>query len=201
MNFSIKPITEKYLNEAIELHTKVFFNNEPLTPKLGISIGEFKKIIGEDLLFSINKGYSIGAFDNNKLIGFIVCSDTDNSKSKQKIEDSNDPFQKLHLAVKKLNVVLNKDPFKGQKLFHIKTMGVDESYVGHGIGKGLIKKAIEIAQNNKFKYIYAECTNIFSERGMVNNGFEVIYQYAWKDSGIKEFEDVPGNFSLTVKSL
>lgn len=50
MNFLIQPITEKYLDEALQLHTDVFFNNEPLTPRLNISKNEFKKIIGKQLL-------------------------------------------------------------------------------------------------------------------------------------------------------
>lgn len=80
-------------------------------------------------------------------------------------------------------------------------MGVDKSYVGYGIGKELIKKALQIAQDNNFDYIYAECTNIFSENGILNNGFEIVHQYAWKDCGIKEFENLAGNFSLTVKNI
>lgn len=80
-------------------------------------------------------------------------------------------------------------------------MGVDKSYVGYGIGKELIKKALQIAQDNNFDYIYAEYTNIFSENGMLNNGFEIAHQYEWKDCGIKEFENLAGNFSLTVKNI
>lgn len=75
MNFLIQPITEKYLDEALQLHIDVFFNNEPLTPRLNILKNEFKKIIDKQLLSSIRNEYSIGAFNNNELITFIICSD------------------------------------------------------------------------------------------------------------------------------
>ena len=142
MNFLIQPITEKYLDEALQLHTDVFFNNEPLTPRLNISKNEFKKIIGKQLLSSIRNGYSIGAFNNNELIGFIICSDMNDSSKDQTLSlNSKNPFKKLHLAIEKLNIVLKQEPFINKKLFHIETMGVDKSYVGYGIGKELIKKA------------------------------------------------------------
>ena len=202
MNFLIQPITEKYLNEALKLHIDVFFNNEPLTPRLNILKNEFKKIIDKQLLSSIRNEYSIGAFNNNELITFIICSDmNDLSKDQTLSLNFKNPFKKLHLAIEKLNIVLKQEPFITKRLFHIETMGVDKSYVGYGMGKELIKKALQIAQDNNFDYIYAECTNIFSENGMLNNGFEIAHQYEWKDCGIKEFENLAGNFSLTVKNI
>lgn len=146
MNFLIQSITEKYLDEALQLHIDVFFNNEPLTPRLNILKNEFKKIIGKQLLSSIRNGYSIGAFNNNELIGFIICSDMNDSSKDQTLSlNSKNPFEKLHLAIEKLNIVLKQEPFINKKLFHIETMGVDKSYVGYGIGKELIKKALQIA--------------------------------------------------------
>lgn len=113
MNFLIQPITEKYLDEALQLHIDVFFNNEPLTPRLNILKNEFKKIIGKQLLSSIRilssirNEYSIGAFNNNELIAFIICSDmNDLSKDQTLSLNFKNPFKKLHLAIEKLNIVL-----------------------------------------------------------------------------------------------
>ena len=106
MNFLIQPITEKYLNEALKLHIDVFFNNEPLTPRLNILKNEFKKIIDKQLLSSIRNEYSIGAF-NNELIAFIICSNmNDLSKDQTLSLNFKNPFKKLHLAIEKLNIVL-----------------------------------------------------------------------------------------------
>ncbi len=65
----------------------------------------------------------------------------DSSKDQTLSLNSKNPFEKLHLAIEKLNIILKQEPFINKKLFHIKTMGVDKSYVGYGIGKELIKKA------------------------------------------------------------
>ncbi len=200
MNLSIQPITVKYFEQTLQLHTDVFFKEEPLTPKLDISVKDFKKIIGKQILASINKEYALGAFDSNKLVGFIICSQHENNELEISKEDRA-PFEKLDKAVERLDLILNKDPYDGNKLFHIETMGIDRTYIGHGIGKKLIKQAVELAKKYNFKYIYAECTNIYSEKGMLHNGFEIIHKYPWKDSHIEEFKTIPGNFSLVVKQI
>lgn len=198
MGFLIHSITETYLEQLLQLHIDAFLEREPVTIALGVSARHFAESKRQELLMSIRKAYAIGAFDDNKLIGFIICSHDAYSPERPQMPEE---FQKLSDAFKKLDAPLNKKPYVGKKLFHLETIGVDEAYAGHGIGSDLVKKAVEIARKDNFAYAYAECTNIRSVRNMINNGFQIIHHYPWQESGIKEFENIEGNFSLTVKSF
>ncbi|XP_036142829.1 dopamine N-acetyltransferase isoform X2 [Monomorium pharaonis] len=84
----------------------------------------------------------------------------------------------LHHLDKGVNMV---GQFRDSNVLEVRIVSVDINWRGKGIAKTLIEKAGEIAKQQGFHYLRADCTSLFSAKICERLGFEQIYKINYSD--------------------
>ncbi|HSW70345.1 MAG TPA: pyridoxal-dependent decarboxylase [Gammaproteobacteria bacterium] len=161
--YTIRTLTDDYINSALELFIKSFCDSEPITRHLNMKYDDYEPFAREVLEKAAKEGMSVIAIDrNNKVIAVAVSEDMANffvphlaKYPKMKpifalLSELDKPFMK------------GKDFLKG-KIAHVSVAVVDSKHRGKGLSTAIDMACGELAVRKGFDFAYAEFTSDVSE--------------------------------------
>ncbi|KRT78701.1 Acetyltransferase [Oryctes borbonicus] len=98
-------------------------------------------------------------------------------------ENSNPKFCKIIRFLKhieKESDIFGKYP-EMSKILCVKILSVDGAWRGRGIAKELMHKTRELASQESFGLVRADCTSYYSAKALAKLGFECIYTLQYSD--------------------
>lgn len=95
---------------------------------------------------------------------------------------TNAKFKKILRLLHHVDKNVNMDgQFRDLNVLEIRIISVDTNWRGRGVAKALIEKTAEIAKEQGFHYMRADCTSFFSGNLCVRIGFDIIYKLNYND--------------------
>ncbi|GAB1866855.1 N-acetyltransferase domain-containing protein [Camponotus japonicus] len=190
MDYHIQIINKDDKLKVLKFLRRFFFRDEPLNQSIQL-IPE-----GEDSTCAELEDYcSHSSFENNLSLMAVTASGAIigvllNGKSEPPPEEEpeyiesckNAKFKKilrlLHYVDKNVNV---SGRFQDLNVLEIKIISVNTNWRGKGVAKALIEKTLEIAKEQGFHYVRADCSSLFSGKLCERIGFDTIYKLNYSD--------------------
>lgn len=218
MDYHIEIISKDDKCRVLKFLRRYFFRDEPLNKSIQlIPEGE------NSTCLELEEYCSHTSFENNlsfmavstsgAIIGVLLNGKMDSpSPSNEEPEYirscKNPKFKKILRLLHYIDKNVNADGrFQDVNVLEIRIISVDTNWRGKGVAKALIKKTIEIANEQGFHYVRADCTSLFSGKLCARFGFDAIYKLLYKDyvdeNGKPIFSPAPPHEAATtyVKKL
>ncbi|XP_020293505.1 dopamine N-acetyltransferase-like isoform X2 [Pseudomyrmex gracilis] len=191
MDYHIEIITKNDKLRVLKFLRRFFFRDEPLNQSIQL-IPE-----GEDSTCVELEDYcSYASFENNLslmavsanggIIGVLLNGKMDPPLDEEEPEYirlcKNAKFKKILKLLHHIDRNVNVDGrFRDLNVLEIRIISVDTNWRGKGVAKTLIEKTTEIAKEQGFHYIRADCTSLFSGKLCARLGFDAIYTLNYTD--------------------
>lgn len=190
MDYHIEIITKDAELRVLKFLRRFFFRDEPLNHSIEL-IPE-----GEDsTCLELEEYCCSSSFDNN--LSLMAVSSTGaiigvllNGKLEEFHEEEpeyitnckNPKFKKILRLLRHVDKRVNANgQYRGLNVMEIRIISVDSNWRGKGVAKGLMEKSIEIAREQNFQVIRADCSSLFSGKLCARIGFEVVHELNYKD--------------------
>lgn len=190
MDYHIEIINKDDKLKVLKFLRRFFFRDEPLNQSIQL-IPE-----GEDSTCMELEDYcSHSSLENNLSLMAVSASGTIvgvqlngkmNPPSKEEPEYirlcKNEKFKKILRLLHYIDKDVNRGgQFRDSNVLEIRIISVDTNWRGKGVAKNLIEKTMEIAKEQGFHYIRADCTSFFSGKLCARLGFDAIYNLNYSD--------------------
>ncbi|XP_071634644.1 arylalkylamine N-acetyltransferase 1 isoform X1 [Temnothorax longispinosus] len=190
MDYHIEIINKDDKLKVLKFLRRFFFRDEPLNQSIQL-IPE-----GEDSTCMELEDYcSHSSLENNlslmavsasgAIVGVLLNGKMDppSNEEPEYIQScKNAKFKKilrlLHHIDKGVNI---NGQYRDFNVLEVRIISVDTNWRGKGVGKTLIEKSMEIAKEQGFHYIRADCTSFFSGKLCARLGFDAIYNLNYND--------------------
>ena len=164
-----------------ELDQKVNEQQETMSQALGIDVNSyvsFAEIVSQR---AIQYQLSLVAKneDSGDVVGFSILEDF--LGETPNLEDVDSRFLPIMNVVDELKKwYINNYAIKSGEILYISMTGVDEKYQGQGIAHQLMEETFQVARNNNYKGIIAECTGAITQHIRAKHGFKVVKEIEYK---------------------
>lgn len=190
MDYHIEIINKDDKLRVLKFLRRFFFRDEPLNQSIQL-IPE-----GEDSTCTELEDYcSHSSFENNlslmavstsgAIIGVLLngkMAPLSNEEPEYIRLCKNAKFKKILKLLHQLDKgVIVGGQFRDSNVLEIRIVSVDTNWRGKGVAKALIEKIEEIAKQQGFHYLRADCTSFFSSKICERLGFEQIYKLNYSD--------------------
>ncbi|KAL0106029.1 hypothetical protein PUN28_016032 [Cardiocondyla obscurior] len=184
MDYHIEVIKKDDKMKVLKFLRRFFFRDEPLNQSIQL-IPE-----GEDsTCIELEEYCSNSSLDNNlslmavsssgAVIGVVLNGKMDppSNEEPEYIQlCKNAKFKKILRLLHHVDKNVNKDGrFQDANVLEIRIISVDTNWRGKGVAKTLMEKTIEVAKEQEFHYVRADCTSFFSGKLCERIGFHVIH--------------------------
>lgn len=199
---NIVPLKQDNLEETIDCFSDIF-TGEIMSKALKIDKDSYYPYAKINCERAINNLSLIAKNKENEVIGLMLLDDF--SKSKYYSEESCDTrFNIMNNFFDKLHEWYLDYPINQGEILHLAWIGVKEEYQKKGIASLLIKQINEIAINNNYQKIIAECTGVISQYICRKRNFRTIKELnygKYKYNGKKVFKGIinPNSCKLMLK--
>jgi len=207
-DYEIKTATTEDIPGIFEFTNKYFFTGEPLNEKLNTLGRNTSHTYTLEMCYTpgIEKGlcYMI-ITKSGEIIAYIENAEIkpqSTSISEDDESDSNSNFD-----IKQVSNLLNhietqigllaKLENSNDKELAVKYIAVHEAWRNKGLGRKLLEKTCELANQKGFKQIRSTCTSAYSAKMFANCEFECVYALKyedWKNEGKMDFLPHPPHF-------
>jgi len=183
------------------------FTQETMSQALGIDVNSyvsFAEIVSQR---AIQYQLSLVAKneDSGDVVGFSILEDF--LAETPNLEDVDSRFLPIMNVVDELKKwYINNYAIKSGEILYISMTGVDEKYQGQGIAHQLMEETFQVARNNNYKGIIAECTGASTQHIRAKHGFKVVKEIEYKTFLYNEelvFKDIekPSGCQLMLKTF
>jgi len=181
----------------IDIFTDSFCNSEPMTQHLNINPVNFKEFTAEVTENAIKDRLSIVATCNKKV---IACTLIEDLAAMHDVPVDFDPNFKYIIGVLEK---LGEDFFTNKEftkccIAHLFITAVSKDFRGKGLSTQVNFRAMNLASENGFKFVYSELTNHLNTQGIINhlaNKKRLIGSCVYNEfemDGIKPFANLDG---------
>lgn len=195
--FRYEILTERHVDQVVNVFTYAFCDSEPMTAYLDMDYDRYKtfaRVVTEN---AVKDGFSIVALDADKVIACGLVEDLANPPDIPTDFDPN--FKYILTLLDGLGSHFFKDKkFKNNLISHLFITAVHQDYRHRGISTQINFRAMDLAAQHGFQFMYAELTNFYNELGIIRhlkNNKRLIGSAIYKDfvcEGIKPFEFLNG---------
>lgn len=158
----------KHIDGVVELFTHAFCDDEPMTHYLRMKYGpymEFTRIVTEN---AVKDGYSVVALDKEKVIACALSEDLANVHDIPIDFDPN--FKYIISLLEQLGgQYFENKKFEKNLIMHLFITAVAKEYRHLGLSTQINFRAMDVAAQNNFKFVYCELTNIWNEKGIMDH--------------------------------
>ncbi|KYN39137.1 hypothetical protein ALC56_06563 [Trachymyrmex septentrionalis] len=191
MDYHIEIINKDDKLRVLKFLRRFFFRDEPLNQSIQL-IPE-----GEDSTCAELEEYCCNAsFENNMslmavsasgtIVGVLLNGKMDNPLSNEEPEYirscKNAKFKKILRLLHHLDKSVNMGGrFRDLNILEVRIISVDTNWRGRGVGTILMGKTAEMAKEQGYHYLRADCTSVFSAKMCERLGYEQIYKINYKD--------------------
>ncbi len=194
--FYIVPFDKNDLEQTIRCMSHSFAQ-EPMSQALGIDANSYIAWAEIVCQKAIQEQLSLVAKDEKSgdVIGFSIFEDLIADIPNFAHIDSR--FQIILRFLSKLNEwYLKNYPVKSGTILHLFMIGVDEQHRGKGIAKKLMEATFNVAINNNYTSIIAECTGVITQHICAKYDFKELQESEYKTyvyNGELVFKDIQEN--------
>ena len=199
MGLEYRVLEDSDVQNASECIARAFSTNDVLSIALGIGLEDWRKFAKQETLKSIDDGLSIGAFDEDKLVGVSLVCDLAkyNSEGYNEIE-SFVPIYNL------LNELSRGYEMKG-RIAHASLLGVMPKYTDNPrVAVRIIKDSVGLIRSEGYDKIVGEMTSPYAQMVTRLAGFRAINEISYKDfiyKGEKIFKGIINAKSCMLMEL
>ncbi|XP_014470404.1 PREDICTED: dopamine N-acetyltransferase-like isoform X2 [Dinoponera quadriceps] len=190
MDYHIEIINKDDKLRVLKFLRRFFFRDEPLNQYIKlIPEGEDSTCIElEDYCSnaSLGNNFSLMAVSaSGAIVGVILNGKMDPPSSEEPEyiwSCTNVKFKKILRLLRYVDERVNAGgQFRDLNIMEIRIISVDTNWRGQGIAKALIEKTVEIAKEQEFHYVRADCTSLFSAKLCARAGFDMVYKLDYSD--------------------
>ncbi|XP_012228663.1 arylalkylamine N-acetyltransferase 1-like isoform X2 [Linepithema humile] len=190
MDYHVEIINKDDKLRVLKFLRRYFFRDEPLNQSIQlIPEGEDSTCLElEDYCShaSLENNLSLMAVSTSgAIIGVLLNGKMDppSCEESEYIRScKNAKFKKILRLLHYIDKNVNADgQFRDSNVLEIRIISVDTNWRGKGVAKILIEKTIEIAKEQGFHYVRADCTSLFSGKLCARFGFDAIYKLSYTD--------------------
>lgn len=161
-------LQEKHIDGVVDLFTHAFCDDEPMTHYLKMKYGpytEFTRIVTEN---AVKDGYSVVALDKGKVIACALSEDLSNAHD---IPIDFDPNFKYIISLLETlgGGFFENKKFEKNLIMHLFITAVAKDYRHLGLSTQINFRAMDLAAQKNFKFVYCELTNIWNEKGIMDH--------------------------------
>ncbi|MFN7414477.1 MAG: GNAT family N-acetyltransferase [Dolichospermum sp.] len=157
------------------------FTQETMSQALGIDVNSYVSLAEIFSQRAIQYQLSLVAKneDSGDVVGFSILEDF--LAETPNLEDVDSRFLPIMNVVDELKKwYINNYAIKSGEILYISMTGVDEKYQGQGIAHQLMEETFQVARNNNYKGIIAECTGASTQHICAKHGFKVVKEIEYK---------------------
>lgn len=197
-HFQYEVASRRHKKGIIKVFTDAFCEAEPMTRYLKVDPKRFKSFTKEVTENAIRDQLSIVALDKGKVIACTLLEDFAAMHDVPTMFDKNFKYIISLLETLGGDFFINKK-FEKNNVAHLFITAVAKEYRHKGISTQVNFRAMNLAAQRGFKFVYSELTNVFNERGifnyMINNHKRLLGACDYKDfeiDGVKPFSHLKG---------
>lgn len=157
---------------AIELIARVFSRDEPLAVTVGQTRAEFTAMLGIFLPAAIPDALTMGAFDEQKLVG-IALTTAFSFTPPPEIEGTSPNYPPIGALIEALERDYERQNAERlDRCAHIHMLALDDAARGLGVAQALVQATTENACAKGFDAMLSDATNPTSQQVFAKQGFE-----------------------------
>ena len=167
----IVPFEKSDLEQTIRCLSRSF-TSETMSKALGIDVKNYTSFAEIFCQKAIKEQLSLVAKDDQSgdVVGFSILEDfVTEVPNLDRLDPRFIPI--LNLVFELDDWYKSKYPVKSGEILHIFLTGVDEQYRGQGIVHKLMEETFNVAKNNGYSKIMAECTGVITQHIRAKYGF------------------------------
>lgn len=189
-------LTPHDIDQVVDVFTTAFCRSEPMTHYLQMDHDQYRVFARAVAEKASEDQLSVVCKDGEKVAAFALVEDL---AAPGPIPDFDPKFSYILALLEKLG----ESYFPGKKIpigqiAHLFITAVDENYRHRGLSKQVNFRAMDLAAQHGFSYMYCELTHPFNQRGIIphlSNPKRFIGSCLYRDfvfQGIHPFADLPG---------
>ncbi len=164
-NYHCKILTNQYAEQVIDVFTRAFCHDEPMTNYLHMDETKYREFAREVTNKAIEDELSIVALDEDKVIALALVEDLADPGS---IPDFDPKFNDILALLDTLGGDFFKEKnFPSKHVAHLFITAVDENYRSEKLSTLVNFSVMDIAAQKGFDFMYCEFTNFLNEKGTV----------------------------------
>ncbi|MBA3661862.1 MAG: hypothetical protein H0W64_09050 [Gammaproteobacteria bacterium] len=195
-SYQYKLLTKAYIDQVVHVFTTAFCRSEPMTHYLKMDEEQYKIFARAVTEKACEDQLSIIALENDKVIACALVEDIANPGP---IPDFDPKFEFILGLLEELGkAFFEKKSFPRNHIAHLFITAVDEDHRHLGLSKQVNFRAMDLASEKGFEFIYCELTHIYNELGIMHhlqNPKKLIGTRLYRDfiyKGSKPFLGLPG---------
>lgn len=165
IHFTYEILQTKHIDQVVEVFTKAFCRSEPMTAYLEMDENKYKIFARAVAEQAYKDKLSVVALDDDKVVAIALTEDL---AAPGPLPDFDPKFENILSLLEHLgkNFFANK-VFKRGHIAHLFITAVDDDYRNLGLSKQVNFRAMDLAAQLGFDFIYCELTNFFNEKGLI----------------------------------
>lgn len=197
--YAYQLLTPDYVDQVVDVFTYAFCRSEPMTHYLHLDENKYKLFARAVSEKACNDKLSIISLDGEKV---IACALVEDLADPGAIPDFDPQFEYILALLEKLG----ENYFPGKKFMaghiaHLFITAVDENYRHQGLSKQVNFRAMDLAAQHGFEFVYCELTHPYNQYGIIHHlrnpkrliGRCVYNEFMYK--GIRPFANLSGEAS------
>lgn len=195
-HYTYEKLATQHIEQVIDVFTKAFCRSEPMTEYLHMDETKYRVFARSVVEQAYKDKLSVVALDKNKV---IACALVEDIAAPGPLPDFDPKFEYILGLLEHLGAdFFPNKKFPLQHIAHLFITAVDENYRHIGLSKQVNFRAMDLALQSNFDFIYCELTNMFNEQGIIPHLAEkkrLIGSINYEDfiyKGKKPFPDLAG---------
>ena len=195
-HYQYKMLSEKYIDQVTDLFTRAFCRSEPMTEYLKMDEKKYRIFAKSVTEKAYDDKLSVIALDGEKVVAIALIEDM---ALPGEIPDFDSKFIYIVSLLEKIgDPLFSNKKFQPNNIAHLFITAVDDEYRHQGLSKQVNFRAMDVAAQNGFHFIYSELTNYYNVKGIIPHlniptqliGSCTYHDFIYKD--IKPFADLIG---------
>lgn len=165
--YEFSVLQDQHIDETVDVFTKSFCRSEPMTKYLDMDEEKYKVFARAVVEKARDDQISIVALDQGKV---IACALSEDLVKPGAIPDFDPKFIYILSLLESLGENFFKDKvISPNQIAHLFITAVHEDYRGLGLSKQVNFRAMDLAAQKGFDFIYCELTNVYNELGIMRH--------------------------------
>lgn len=198
-------LTPKYIDQVIEVFTTAFCRSEPMTAYLQMDENQYRVFARAVTEKASDDKLSVIALDGEQV---VACALTEDLADPGALPDFDPKFAYILALLEALGKNYFSDKMiPKNKIAHLFITAVHERYRHRGLSRQVNFRAMDVAAQRGFDFIYCEFTHYFNMRGTINhleNPKKLIGSRVYKEflhDGMKPFAQLEGSADAYLWAL